>query len=397
MVRPQEETIQLEDLAALGQALRNCSNPRYVPRWSRHLSSSAALGDRHVAGLPVTHEDRPVGPVHRLCRAWPAGSLLASRGGPRLCRDVQTLCASDQGLTYLKSAFTIRRDSRSRPRNGGHMTTLYAARVYRHDRRRLLRRLRQSSWRAPFIPAVAAASASSPALAGRTWPNGRPSADRDFPREPRDCTQRGCTGTIVDGYCDVCGSPAGAPPFIPAVAAASAAAPALAARTGLTAGGGGSGFPARPRNCTQRGCIGTIVDGYCDVCGSPAGAPPFIPAVAAAQQPNVAEEESPTQRIPRVQVPTELPSAQEMADPAAADPEEESPTQRIPRVQMTTELPSAQEMADPAAADPEEESPTQRIPRVQVPQSCHPHRRWPTQQLPTRRKRVRPSGSLGCR
>src|SRR5918998_1736281 len=25
------------------------------------------------------------------------------------------------------------------------------------------------------------------------------------------CTQPGCTGTIVDGYCDVCGSPAGAP------------------------------------------------------------------------------------------------------------------------------------------------------------------------------------------
>ena len=78
------------------------------------------------------------------------------------------------------------------------------------------------------------------------------------------------------------------------------------------------------------------------------------------------EEESPTQRIPRVKVPTELPAAQEMADPAAADPEEESPTQRIPRVQMTTQLPAAQEMADPAAADPEEESPTRRIPRVQM-------------------------------
>ena len=63
------------------------------------------------------------------------------------------------------------------------------------------------------------------------------------------------------------------------------------------------------------------------------------------------EEESPTQRIPRVKMPTELPSAQEMADPAAADLEEESPTQRIPRVQMTTQLPSAQEMADQAAAD----------------------------------------------
>ncbi|HWD80877.1 MAG TPA: tetratricopeptide repeat protein, partial [Kribbella sp.] len=59
------------------------------------------------------------------------------------------------------------------------------------------------------------------------------------------CTQPGCTGSIVDGYCDVCGSPA-APS-----AAASAAAPANGA-------------------CNQPGCTGTYVDGYCDVCGSPA-------------------------------------------------------------------------------------------------------------------------------
>jgi serine/threonine-protein kinase PknG len=39
------------------------------------------------------------------------------------------------------------------------------------------------------------------------------------------CTQPGCTGTIVDGYCDVCGSPAGATPFA-AVGAPSPAAPA---------------------------------------------------------------------------------------------------------------------------------------------------------------------------
>ena len=184
----------------------------------------------------------------------------------------------------------------------------------------------------PFIPAVAAASVSSPAPAGRTGLTaGRGGSGR--PARPSDCTQRGCTGAIVDGYCDVCGSPVGAPPFIPAVAAASASSPALAGRTGLTASGRGSGLSPRPRNCTQRGCAGAIVDGYCDVCGSPVGAPPFIPAAAAAQQPNLAEEESPTQRIPRVKVPTQLPSA----------------------------------------------------------------RRWPIQQLPTQKKRVRPSGSLGCR
>ena len=62
------------------------------------------------------------------------------------------------------------------------------------------------------------------------------------------CTQPGCTGTIVDGYCDVCGSPPAAP---------SAPVPPVAPGQ---AGG----------RCTQPGCTGTIVDGYCDVCGSPA-------------------------------------------------------------------------------------------------------------------------------
>ena len=50
------------------------------------------------------------------------------------------------------------------------------------------------------------------------------------------CTQPGCTGTIVDDYCDVCGSPAGAPPFVPAGAAASVESAALAVGPGLTSG-----------------------------------------------------------------------------------------------------------------------------------------------------------------
>ena len=49
------------------------------------------------------------------------------------------------------------------------------------------------------------------------------------------CTQPGCTGRIVDGYCDVCGSPAGAAPFVPAGAAASPASPAPADEPSLTA------------------------------------------------------------------------------------------------------------------------------------------------------------------
>ena len=87
----------------------------------------------------------------------------------------------------------------------------------------------------------------------------------------------------------------------------------------------------------------------------------------------------PTQRIPRVKVPTQQLSAAEMADAGAADAaavEEEMPTQRIPRVKVPTQQLSAAEMADAGAADlaaVEEEMPTQRIPRVKV----------PTQQLST--------------
>ena len=108
------------------------------------------------------------------------------------------------------------------------------------------------------------------------------------------CTQPGCTGTIVDDYCNVCGSPAGAPPFVPAGAAASAPSAALAVGSGLTAGRQRPEFPPPPQDggfmtaCTQPGCTGTIVDDYCNVCGSPAGAPPFVPAGAAASAPPAA-------------------------------------------------------------------------------------------------------------
>jgi serine/threonine-protein kinase PknG len=72
------------------------------------------------------------------------------------------------------------------------------------------------------------------------------------------CTQPGCTGSIVDGYCDVCGSP----------------------------GTGGSASSVAPAavgdRCTQPGCSGSIVDGYCDVCGTPGAAAtaPSAPAPA---------------------------------------------------------------------------------------------------------------------
>ncbi|HTW16485.1 MAG TPA: tetratricopeptide repeat protein [Nocardioides sp.] len=80
------------------------------------------------------------------------------------------------------------------------------------------------------------------------------------------CAQPGCTGSILDGYCDVCGMAAE-----PGGAAAASAGPAPAASVAATA----DGSP-----CTQPGCTGKILDGYCDVCGSPAASVGAAPAVA---------------------------------------------------------------------------------------------------------------------
>ena len=70
------------------------------------------------------------------------------------------------------------------------------------------------------------------------------------------CTQPGCSGTIADGYCDVCGMAAEQ-----STAGGAAAAPAAPAVAVSIADGAA---------CAQPGCTGSILDGYCDVCGSPA-------------------------------------------------------------------------------------------------------------------------------
>jgi len=76
------------------------------------------------------------------------------------------------------------------------------------------------------------------------------------------CSQPGCSGTIVDGYCDVCGNPADA------VVGQLGGQPSPSTSGAPAAGGGGAGG-GQP--CAQPGCGGTIVDGYCDVCGNPGG------------------------------------------------------------------------------------------------------------------------------
>ncbi|MEI2733122.1 MAG: tetratricopeptide repeat protein [Dermatophilaceae bacterium] len=93
------------------------------------------------------------------------------------------------------------------------------------------------------------------------------------------CAEPGCTGTILDGYCDVCGTPA---------------APSTGSATPTGAGRIAPDVPdpdeepitppARPQAlkpssvpdgtpCEQPGCDGHIQDGYCDVCGAAAQDP----------------------------------------------------------------------------------------------------------------------------
>ncbi|MFE2997245.1 tetratricopeptide repeat protein [Nocardia sp. NPDC059246] len=86
-----------------------------------------------------------------------------------------------------------------------------------------------------------------------------------------NCTEPGCTGTIEDGYCTVCGTAPSAAP------AATGGGPTTS--TGTSASGAASAVVGSDR-CAEPGCTGTIVDGYCDVCGS-APASPSAPATTA--------------------------------------------------------------------------------------------------------------------
>lgn len=88
------------------------------------------------------------------------------------------------------------------------------------------------------------------------------------------CTQPGCGGSILDGYCDTCG--------MPGAGGASSGVPTAVDQSAGDAGVGGVGTvatappsPAAQRAangtaCRQPGCTGSILDGYCDVCGTPA-------------------------------------------------------------------------------------------------------------------------------
>src|SRR5215207_8021890 len=132
---------------------------------------------------------------------------------------------------------------------------------------------------------------------------------RDFARDRgtgglmTTCKQPGCTGTIVDDYCDVCGSPASTPAPVPAGAAAAAASRAPHARSEPTAG-------PQTMACIQPGCTGTIVDEYCDVCGTPASAStPTKPAAAAPTSPTPAKPAKPAAGTPTKRAAPSKPAA----------------------------------------------------------------------------------------
>lgn len=88
------------------------------------------------------------------------------------------------------------------------------------------------------------------------------------------CTQPGCTGTISYGYCDVCGLPPS--PGHQARPTSGTAQPQGDPAPGRTAAAVPVSAPSTPRMgtpsglCSQPGCGGTIIDGYCDRCGQPA-------------------------------------------------------------------------------------------------------------------------------
>ena len=194
----------------------------------------------------------------------------------------------------------------------------------------------------PFVPAAASAAAPAPADAADLTTLGRESG---APQQASNglmqaCAQPGCVGMIIDGYCDVCGSPAGAVPFVPA--AASAAAPAPADAADLTTLGRESGARQQASNglmqaCAQPGCVGMIIDGYCDVCGSPAGAVPFVPAAASAASPAPADAPDVSTLAARTRTPARV--------------EEEMPTRPIPRVKMSSQQLSAHEIAKAGVVD----------------------------------------------
>ena len=179
---------------------------------SGHLCAGAALEGRRVVGFPVAYEDRRVGQFISQAEFGQPGSYRLRVLDPDSGVTSGPFCGSDQGLTasgcqppgpryrlqpgedddvvqvcvwadgencggstHVKTASTTLRDF-PRNREWGPHDGVYAARVYRHDRRRLLQRLRQSSRCTSVRSSRSSGFSTVSRTRCRVWPNGRPSA-----------------------------------------------------------------------------------------------------------------------------------------------------------------------------------------------------------------------------
>jgi polyisoprenyl-teichoic acid--peptidoglycan teichoic acid transferase len=169
----------------------------------------------------------------------------------------------------------------------------------------------------PYVQSTAPAKPAQTNRAQTTVPTKTSPAAKGQPdSSDAPCTQPGCPGTIADGYCDVCGIPA-----TPTVGAAMSTEPtqpsgaetAAATKANLTAKGPADSSDAP---CTQPGCPGTVADGYCDVCGSPAT--PTVEPTASTEptQTNPAQTTVPTRPSTKV---THTTGSTEPAEPSAAE------------------------------------------------------------------------------
>ncbi len=94
------------------------------------------------------------------------------------------------------------------------------------------------------------------------------------------CQEPDCTGSILDGYCDVCGTPAGIGPEPERGPAPTAGAPDVAQEPATPSARPQAAPTSSVPNgtpCAEPGCGGRILDGYCDVCGTAADVDPPDP------------------------------------------------------------------------------------------------------------------------
>jgi hypothetical protein len=105
-------------------------------------------------------------------------STLSSRSPPRDPRAFATAEHGQQSGTTSDSPTMAKFDGTHKKR-GSH-DGLYAARMYRQDRRRLLRPLRQSSGCSPVRSSSSFGGVTRPRR--RTWPNGSPSEAGSSPK-----------------------------------------------------------------------------------------------------------------------------------------------------------------------------------------------------------------------